>query len=643
MTLDPVQLDDLTWEDMVAAIRLRIPAESGGQWTLHAPVDPGVTLLELFAWQLEQRLYWLDQVPDALVVGGLRLLGLDAPQPARPAGTVLRVRADAGVTRVPAGTAFARDPLRAQVFTLTRTVTLLGNVGLKLWVDGRDRTADLEERRGVSLLPVGGGAASAAIDLEMSPPFWTNEDDWISLLLDLETTDGVHPQWSPDAVRGVPPPAEVQWYWSQQDERHRVKPLDIEDGTAGLRRGGVVRLRIPAEWRTPGPVRPHRLLVATDRATFSAPPRLRALDLDVSPAQHRMMRCPSVVERAALEEQIRGWRRLPGQHLDLPGAAGQLIDVRLYLRERGGLTRWRATPDLSFHGPGDRVFVIDRVGGALRFGNGLTGRIPVPVPERGWALLRVAWTVGGGAVGNGGTTGTWVALDDPRVAANNLVVAATGGRDPETIGQARLRAAAALRRRDRAVTADDHEVIAKETPGLGVQRAHAEVGAHPAYPCDKVPGAVTVAVLPFAVRGEDDWDRSDFVLAPKPDPGVLQAVRARLQEARLLGAEVFVEEPRYRATRLRVDIAGLPADSAGLRQRVRDSLRRFLDPLDGGDNRDGWPFGEPLRPSALRRVAQRAAGDDAEVAGVAIWVDGDPGRWEDCRDVLLAPRTLVAP
>ena len=41
MALDPIKLDDLTWNEMVVAIRRRIPAASGGQWTLHAPVDPG--------------------------------------------------------------------------------------------------------------------------------------------------------------------------------------------------------------------------------------------------------------------------------------------------------------------------------------------------------------------------------------------------------------------------------------------------------------------------------------------------------------------------------------------------------------------------------------------------------------------------
>ncbi|URM88812.1 hypothetical protein LUW75_00900 [Streptomyces sp. MRC013] len=84
MTLPVPKLDDLTWADMTAAVRRRVPAESDGLWTLHAPVDPGVTLLELFAYLLEQRLYWLDQVPDALVTAVLRLLGLDPRAPPGP-------------------------------------------------------------------------------------------------------------------------------------------------------------------------------------------------------------------------------------------------------------------------------------------------------------------------------------------------------------------------------------------------------------------------------------------------------------------------------------------------------------------------------------------------------------------------------
>src|SRR5204862_7427263 len=86
MALPALALDDFTWDDLVAATRRHIPAASAGAWTLHAPVDPGVTLVELYAWLLEQRLFWLDQVPETLVRALLKLLG-DPPHAVVPAAT----------------------------------------------------------------------------------------------------------------------------------------------------------------------------------------------------------------------------------------------------------------------------------------------------------------------------------------------------------------------------------------------------------------------------------------------------------------------------------------------------------------------------------------------------------------------------
>src|SRR5260370_23806610 len=173
MTLAPLQLDDLTWDDMVAAIRRRIPAESQGNWTLHAPADPGITLLELFAYLLEQRLYWLNQVPDAFVVAVLRLLGLDGPLPAVPAATVLQITADLGnpaVFTVPAGTGFTRDPRGEVVFTVDDPVTVLPVRSLALRAGEQDRTADLLAGRGVDLLPADGGPGEARISLDLAAP-----------------------------------------------------------------------------------------------------------------------------------------------------------------------------------------------------------------------------------------------------------------------------------------------------------------------------------------------------------------------------------------------------------------------------------------------------------------------------------------
>jgi len=655
VTLRPPLLDDLTWGEMMAAIRRRIPAESGGSWTLHAPVDPGVTLLELLAWLLEQRLYWLDQIPDSLVVGVLRLLGVGGPLPARLAGTVLQVEADGGAGPfVPAHTAFRRDTAsdpRGEaevVFTIDTGVTVLPVTAVRLTAGGRDRTDDLLARRGVALLAADGRPSEALLELELAAPVGAAPGGWLSLLLELATPDRVPPAWHPDAVPAVPPPARITW-WHRDDGGEPVQfgPAEVDDGTQGLRRSGVVRLRLPDPWRAAA-AGARRLLLRTDRATFAAPPRLLQLTPNVAAARHCRRVSPSRDEREALEREVREqWLPLPGIHLDLPGARGQLLGARLRLRERDGWHPWTATTDLAFHGRTDRVFVVDREAGALRFGDGRTGRIPVPARGDDAARIRVRWEVGGGAPGNSGTSPSgggpnWHALDLVGVTARNLVPAA-GGVAPETIEQARRRAADALREPHRAVTGDDHVTVARLTPGVAVARAHAAIGDHPGFPCATVPGAVSVYVVPEVPRGEADWDRPDFVAEPHPDPGMRQAVCSRLADARLVGAEVFLRDPRYRPVRLRVELSGVPADPAGVRRRLRDRLRRYLDPLTGGDDGGGRRFGEPLRPSALLRVAQQAAGSDGEVTAVAIAAQVQAGGdgFEDCVDVPVGENELV--
>jgi predicted phage baseplate assembly protein len=615
MTLPVPKLDDLTWADMMAAIRRRIPAESDGAWTLHAPVDPGITLLELFAYLLEQRLYWLDQAPDELVVAILRLLGLELPRPAVAAATVLRLTASQSGTAVPvvpADTILSRDPFGRIAFTLENDVSVFPVAGdVRVWTD-RDRTADLLARRGVPLLAVDGRPASARFTLPLTDVDADAIPDWLSLLVELDSPEA--PSWSPRAVKCVAPPAELTWSWFRPDTTVSGSFVEVEDGTAGFRRSGVVRLRLPEGWSTED----RGVLVSTAAATYSAPPRLLQLAVNVSAAHHLEKR---VATGARLADQTRAWLKLPGQRLVLPDAAGRLLDAKLRLAGE----KWTAAADFAFGSSREQIFTLDRTEGALVFGDGLTGRIPHPTDD-----VCVEYTIGGGRAANGGVTDNWLPLGDfdGELEAANLVQA-QDGTDPETVADARARAAGALGEVTRAVTAEDYVTLAMTTPGVAVGRAYASVGEHPDFPCARVPGAMTVHIVPSVSR-----DGVDPVPAPRPDPGMLREVCERLGDARLLTAEVFVRAPAYRTVRLRVDLFGRPADRVRVSTVVDTALRRYLDPLVGGDEGTGWPFGEPLRPSALLRAAQQALGDLADVAGVAIALDGAEPE-ETCRDMPL--------
>lgn len=96
MTLTGPILDDRTYDQLKDELIRRIPAYTP-EWTDHNESDPGVALLELFAYLGESLLYRFNQIPDATKVAFLNLLGMQ-PRPAQVAHTLL-----AATTERPAG------------------------------------------------------------------------------------------------------------------------------------------------------------------------------------------------------------------------------------------------------------------------------------------------------------------------------------------------------------------------------------------------------------------------------------------------------------------------------------------------------------------------------------------------------------
>jgi hypothetical protein len=81
------KLDDRRWSDLVEEGRALIPRYAP-EWTDHNVHDPGITLLELFAWLTEMTVYRLDRIPEAHRRKFIALIGY-APRPPRASQTVL--------------------------------------------------------------------------------------------------------------------------------------------------------------------------------------------------------------------------------------------------------------------------------------------------------------------------------------------------------------------------------------------------------------------------------------------------------------------------------------------------------------------------------------------------------------------------
>jgi hypothetical protein len=75
MSLPLENLDAKTFEQLVGEAKKRIPIYAP-QWTDHNLHDPGITLIELFAWLMEMQIYRLNKVPDDALWTFLRLMGI---------------------------------------------------------------------------------------------------------------------------------------------------------------------------------------------------------------------------------------------------------------------------------------------------------------------------------------------------------------------------------------------------------------------------------------------------------------------------------------------------------------------------------------------------------------------------------------
>ena len=121
-------LDDRTFKDLVDECILRIPRYCP-EWTNYNASDPGITLVELFAWLTDQMLLRFNQVPRRNYVAFLELLGirLQPPAPARTEVTLYLAAALPSLYQIPAGKEVATERTETEeaiVFTTDQPLSI---------------------------------------------------------------------------------------------------------------------------------------------------------------------------------------------------------------------------------------------------------------------------------------------------------------------------------------------------------------------------------------------------------------------------------------------------------------------------------------------------------------------------------------
>lgn len=138
-------LDDRSFDDIVQEAITLIPKYCP-EWTNHNNTDPGITLIELFAWMIEMVIYRLNKVTDKNYLKFLELMGVEL-QPPQPAHAVLQFVLTGKVEQreIGAGTRVATRQTASQdavVFETSRNLTAINNKLVKCFCQHHDSFAD---------------------------------------------------------------------------------------------------------------------------------------------------------------------------------------------------------------------------------------------------------------------------------------------------------------------------------------------------------------------------------------------------------------------------------------------------------------------------------------------------------------------
>jgi predicted phage baseplate assembly protein len=638
------ELVDATQEAVRAAVRDRMPGYTP-DWTNPDRQDAGVALVRLFGTQAEPVLTRVNRLPERILAECLNTAGVRR-RPATAATALLEFTVnppDGASVLVPAGFQASASGQDGQVIyetdrDLFATPATLGAIAAQ-------RAGTLDP---VPLGPAGPGRPF--------PPFGRDPQPGSALWLGLAGTASPFPSLSLGFVIAAAAPAPVTsggltplpapptplLRWDVLDGGRFVPVEVVRDDTAGLRRSGAVELRVPHAWVPAGPpaARPGPALrwlrLQVVQGTFTvAPPLVSGLRLNVvaaTAARTILDESPEPVQDPAAPTTRRRFRLS-----QVPILAGSVVievddpATDLFGTTTGSAAPWQEVESLAGYGPDDRVFVVDHATGVITFGDGVNGAAVPP----GFRTVRAErYRVGGGTAGavRAGAIKS-VVTASPVVTGVTNPFPATGGSDAEPDDDVMRRGAGELRSRGRAVAPADYGLLALRAPGASVARAHGVPGLHPDLRGRPIPGVVGVLVVPPADGSGEP---------PVPTTETLRAVAGFLTgEVAPAGITVVAGAVRFRRIAVEARVALDPdQDRAGVLSRAGDAITRYLDPLAGGENGAGWPFGGAVRHTPLVRRLLSVDGVLA-VSGLSLTVDGL--RLPPCTDHAIPRNDLVWP
>jgi hypothetical protein len=230
---------------------------------------------------------------------------------------------------------------------------------------------------------------------------------------------------------------------------------------------------------------------------------------------------------------------------------------------------WKEVPSLSSSTPTSREYKLDPVSGEIEFGNNTYGFIP-PVGKNS---IKGIYKIGGGVEGNieRGEIKELVATINSVDKVQNIIDS-SGGSNTQSIENLIKNTPKKLKTRDRAITIEDYETLAKE--------ASSDIAKVKAFRSTK--NSISVAIIPFSKKMKPICSRE-----------LIKNITTYLENRSALTSKLLVVEPEYSMININTTLVLDKWDLLSeIKERVQNDLKSFLHPIYGGYDKQGWDFGE---------------------------------------------------
>jgi predicted phage baseplate assembly protein len=689
-------LDDRTFDDLVSECILRIPRYCP-EWTDYNPSDPGITLIELFAWLTDQMLLRFNKIPLRNYITFLELLGikLKPPTSAQTELTFYITEPEQFPYKISSSTEVGTERTEDQeaiVFTTDQDL-LIGQPKLAYFITAPTENSappDPPYRRGEeeTVRTQNPEVGSPRNILDNNRWIEQREGGWEGLeqlLFEENPQPGncFYLVFEPEAPipgnviavtfkgRAATPtginPDQPPRKWQAWDGEKWVNILirERDDYTRGFSFDLISQSG--------------RIETVSADVVLHLPQKLPSVNL-ISNYSGRWVRCiydnPEDLERYTYSPRVTGINvrsiggTITASHCTLienevlgvsdgtPGQKFRLSNTPILARRENEQIlvippgsppqTYQEVENFAFSRDSDRHYTLDSLTGVLQFGpliqepshlvastqtRASLSNLPIlaeyssqrlvssegegerqygTIPPRGAEIRMKAYRTGGGRKGNV-ESNTLRVLKTSTPYINSVInyKPAIGGTDPESLEQVVIRVPKMLRNRDRAVTKEDFELLTITGGGGKVARALCLTpNSNETENQNQTPGTITILVVRTPSVQRLDYSQGIHPDLFKLDSDLETELLDYLNQRKLLGVQIRLAEPEYAGVSAELQVGIAPQYNTGegrelLQKQLREELYRFLNPITGGKDGQGWSYGTVLYISDIIALLQQ--------------------------------------